>query len=170
MKLGSFRLGMRTFKTGLAVMIIVAIFVLIDRGNPMIAAVFSLRQDFETTVEFGKSRVLANALGGGFAIAYFLIYEYFNEASLVQILVLPTFLMLLISINDGIGNNKGIIGSTAALLMIALTIPADATYMYAVERVFDTFIGTVIAILMNIGVHPKKPEEVVAEIEARQQR
>ena len=167
MKLGSFRLGMRTFKTGLAVMIIVAIFVLIDRGNPMIAAlsaVFSLRQDFETTVEFGKSRVLANALGGGFAIAYF------NEASLVQILVLPTFLMLLISINDGIGNNKGIIGSTAALLMIALTIPADATYMYAVERVFDTFIGTVIAILMNIGVHPKKPEEVVAEIEARQQR
>ena len=66
MKLGSFRLGMRTFKTGLAVMIIVAIFVLIDRGNPMIAAlsaVFSLRQDFETTVEFGKSRVLANALG-----------------------------------------------------------------------------------------------------------
>ncbi|MBJ7624346.1 FUSC family protein [Weissella confusa] len=173
MKLGSFRLGMRTFKTGLAVMIIVAIFVLIDRGNPMIAAlsaVFSLRQDFETTVEFGKSRVLANDLGGGFAIAYFLIYEYFNEASLVQILVLPTFLMLLISINDGIGNNKGIIGSTAALLMIALTIPADATYMYAVERVFDTFIGTVIAILMNIGVHPKKPEEVVAEIEARQQR
>ena len=109
MKLGSFRLGMRTFKTGLAVMIIVAIFVLIDRGNPMIAAlsaVFSLRQDFETTVEFGKS-CLANALGGGFAIAYFLIYEYFNEASLVQILVLPTFLMLLISINDGIGNNKG---------------------------------------------------------------
>ena len=100
----------------------------------------------------------------------FLIYEYFNEASLVQILVLPTFLMLLISINDGIGNNKGIIGSTAALLMIALTIPADAMYMYAVERVFDTFIGTVIAILMNIGVHPKKPEEVVAEIEARQQR
>lgn len=55
-------------------------------------------------------------------------------------------------------------------MMIALTIPADATYMYAVERVFDTFIGTVVAILMNIGVHPKKPEEVVAEIEARQQR
>ena len=61
MKLGSFRLGMRTFKTGLAVMIIVAIFVLIDRGNPMIAAlsaVFSLRQDFEPCSNSGIADLL----------------------------------------------------------------------------------------------------------------
>lgn len=74
MKLGMFRLGMRTFKTGLSVMVIIALFAFLHRGNPMIAslaAVFSLRQDFETTLEFSKSRVIGNAIGGIFAITYF---------------------------------------------------------------------------------------------------
>lgn len=76
--------------------------------------------------------------------------------------------MLLISINDGLNNNKGLIGSVAAFLMISLTIPEGASYMYAIERVFDTFLGTVIAIVMNIGVHPRDAATIAADLADRQ--
>lgn len=67
MHLGRFRIGMRTLKTAIAVMICILLFHFTDRGEPLIAAlaaVFSLRQDLTTTVSFGKSRILGNSLGG----------------------------------------------------------------------------------------------------------
>lgn len=84
MRLGRFRIGMRTMKTALAVMICILLFHFIDRGQPLIAAlaaVFSLRQDLTTTVSFGKSRVLGNSIGGIAAILYFLSNNIFTMIS-----------------------------------------------------------------------------------------
>jgi uncharacterized membrane protein YgaE (UPF0421/DUF939 family) len=164
---------MRTFKTGIAVFVVILIFQLTDRGNPMIAAlsaVFTLRQDFENTLSFGISRLIGNTLGGGAAILYFFIFDEFKGAEWVTLIVLPILLMLLISLNDGIQNNKGIVGSVAALLMIALLVPESQTMGYVIERVFDTFIGTGIAIILNIGVHPLTVEEEVKRIEDKMQK
>lgn len=170
MEIGSlhFRFGLRTLKTGLAVLLVTAGFALVNRGNPMIAslaAVFALRSDFETTLHFGKSRVLANFLGGAFAVGYIWIRNYTHNAELVQVIGVPLLLMALIILNDGINNNSGIIGSTAAFLMISLTVPAGESYFYAVERVFDTFLWVAAAVLMNIGTSPISPSEVAKEIE-----
>lgn len=75
MYFGRFRIGMRTMKTALSVMICILLFRFLDRGQPLIAAlsaVFSLRQDLTTTVSFGRSRVLGNTIGGIMAIIFFL--------------------------------------------------------------------------------------------------
>lgn len=157
-----FRVGLRTVKTGISVMVLVIIFLVLHRGNPMIAclsAVFSLRNDFETTIQFGESRVLANAIGGTFAMIYSLALMQFHHADWVQVIILPLLMMMVIVVNDGINNNRGIIGASAAFLMISFTIPSDGDYWYAIARVMDTFIGTAVAIIMNIGVHPIKFDE-----------
>lgn len=167
MTLGHFRFGMRTFKTGLSVMIIVIFFLVFQRGNPMIAclsAVFSLRQDFESTVTFGRSRVIANIVGGACSLLYLMLWNVSNQANWAEIVFIPLLLMVVIIVNDGIGNQTGIIGASAAFLMIAFTLPADGNYMYAVERVIDTFIGLAAAVMMNIGVHPHQPTETHAHL------
>ncbi|MBM7617688.1 uncharacterized membrane protein YgaE (UPF0421/DUF939 family) [Weissella uvarum] len=161
-----FRFGLRTVKTGISVMILIVIFLVLHRGNPMIAclsAVFSLRQDFETTLQFGRSRVIANAFGGAFAMVYSFSMMATHHAAWVQVIVLPALLMLLIAVNDAINNNRGIIGASAAFLMICFTIPSDGDYLYAINRVIDTFIGMAVAILMNVGVHPVKFEEPIKQ-------
>lgn len=163
MTLGRFRFGMRTLKTGLSVMIIVIFFLVFHRGNPMIAclaAVFSLRQDFESTMTFGISRVIASVIGGACSLIYFGIWNMSHQAEWTQIVFIPLLLMVVIIVNDGIGNQTGIIGASAAFLMIAFTLPIDGDMMYAVDRVIDTFIGLGAAILMNIGVHPQTSDEV----------
>lgn len=163
MILGRFRFGMRTLKTGLSVMIIVIFFLVFHRGNPMIAslaAVFSLRQDFESTMTFGISRVIASVIGGICSLMYFGIWNMSHQAEWTQIVFIPLLLMVVIIVNDGIGNQTGIIGASAAFLMISFTLPIDGDMMYAVDRVIDTFIGLGAAILMNIGVHPQTSDDV----------
>ncbi|MDR3240923.1 MAG: aromatic acid exporter family protein [Lactobacillaceae bacterium] len=163
-----FRFGKRTIKTGIGVFIVILGFAIFHRGNPMIAslaAVFALRSDFETTVHFGKSRILANTLGGLFAVGYILFRDIFHNTSVVNVIVIPILLMLLIMLNDAIKNNNGVVGASAAFLMIALTVPENQSYFYALDRVVDTFIGVAVAIMMNIGTKPATPAEIAVEVE-----
>jgi uncharacterized membrane protein YgaE (UPF0421/DUF939 family) len=60
--------------------------------------------------------------------------------------------MLGIMINVSINNKAGIIGGTSALLIITLSIPAGDTILYVFARVFETFCGVFVAILVNSDV------------------
>lgn len=161
MQIGRFRIGMRTGKTALAVLVCILLFQIAGRGTPLIAAlsaVFSLRQDLNTSVSFGRSRVLGNSIGGGFAMIYFYIQEFFNNSFYVELVVLPLMVALVIIISDGIGNNTGIVSAIATMLMISFSIPAGESSWYAFNRVLDTFIGTTVAISLN-AITPKTVEQ-----------
>lgn len=61
MIVGRFRLGMRTLKTAIAVMLCILLFQFSHRGSPMIAclaAVFSLRQDLNTSLSLENRALL----------------------------------------------------------------------------------------------------------------
>lgn len=162
MKLGPFRLGMRTLKTALAVMICIIIFKVFHRGTPMIAAiaaVFSLRQDLSTSLSFGKSRIIGNTLGGVLAILYFFIQNHFSHDFIVELIFIPILVIIVIVVSDGLNNNSGIISAIATLLLIALSIPQGETLSSAISRVIDTFIGTFVGIGVNFIMRPKLQEE-----------
>jgi len=162
MEIGPFRLGMRTIKTALAVMICIFLFKILDRGAPMIAAlaaVFSLRQDLTSSLTFGKSRILGNTLGGGLSIIYFLIQDLFSNDFLVELFFLPFLVIVVIVVSDGINNNSGIISAIATLLLITLSIPQGESIYFAFSRVVDTFIGTFVGIGLNFFIKPKPIEE-----------
>lgn len=167
MHIGPFRLGMRTLKSALAVMLCIIFFRITDRGTPMIAAlaaVFSLRQDLTTSLSFGKSRIIGNSIGGAFALIFVLVNTYFDNHFLVELILLPALVILVIVLSDGMNNNAGIISAIATMLMIALSIPQGNSFQYAVERVFDTFIGTFIGIGVNYVIRAK-PKEKELQIE-----
>ena len=87
-----FRLGMRTFKTGLAVFIILLLFGLFGWKGLQIGAltaVFSLREDFDKSVHFGTSRILGNSIGGFYALLFFIVNSVFKEQYWVTLLLVP---------------------------------------------------------------------------------
>lgn len=163
MELGQFRLGMRTVKTGIAVAICILIFHYSGRGTPMIAslsAVFALREDVETTVKFGKSRILGNSIGALIAALFIFIQGQLGSSFLIELIGIPFCIMFIIIICDGINYNSGIIGAIATLLIIYFSIPNNETFIYALERVGDTLIGTFIAITINHLIRTPAHEEV----------
>ena len=130
-----FRLGMRTFKTGIAVFIVLLIFGIFGwRGLQIgtLTAVFSLREDFDKSVHFGASRVMGNSIGGFYAVLFFLLKTLFHGAYWVTLIFVPIATMLTI--------------------MTTLSIPNGETFLYVFARIFETFIGVFVAILVNSDV------------------
>ena len=150
-----FRLGMRTFKTGLAVFIILLLFGLFGWKGLQIGAltaVFSLREDFDKSVHFGTSRILGNSIGGFYALLFFIVNSVFKEQYWVTLLLVPVCTMLTIMTNVAMNNKAGVIGGVAAMLIITLSIRPEDTILYVFARIFETFMGVFVAILVNSDI------------------
>ncbi|MBS9337326.1 FUSC family protein [Fructobacillus parabroussonetiae] len=163
-------IGLRTFKTGLAVMLVMMAYHFIDRPAfvPALAAVFALRESWDNTLSFAKVRLVSNAVGGGLAIIFYLFREYTHNADWITIILVPVLVMVGIIIHNKLDQSIGIVGGMAAFLMIALTIPLDATIDYVFLRVMDVFVGVLFAIAINRFAMPdelKKVESEVAKVE-----
>ncbi|TFV06462.1 aromatic acid exporter family protein [Streptococcus sp. LYSM12] len=150
-----FKLGMRTLKSGVAVFLVILLFGFFSRQGAQIAAltaVFSLREDFDKSVHFGASRILGNSIGGLYALCFFILNQWFHEHLLVTLVVVPICVMLTIMTNVAMNNKSGIIGGVAALLIITLSIPSGNAIQYVFIRVFETFVGVFVAILVNSDI------------------
>ncbi|MGT2934534.1 FUSC family protein [Streptococcus castoreus] len=150
-----FKIGMRTFKTGLSVFFVLLLFTLFNWEGLQIGAltaVFSLREDLDRTVSFGFSRILGNSIGGGLALVFYFFNAFFHQHILVTLFMVPLLTMLTIMLNVAFNNTSGIIGAVAALLIITLSIPTGQTFIYVISRVFETFCGVFVAILVNTDV------------------
>ncbi|MDN6258079.1 MAG: aromatic acid exporter family protein, partial [Tetragenococcus halophilus] len=122
--IGRFRLGMRTFKTALSVVVCVLLFHVLDRDNPLIAtiaAVVSLRQDMTSTVSIGKERILGNTVGSVAAMVYLVVQHFFPHTLFLQLVLLPILVAIVVIFQDGIGNNSGIITGIATFILITLS-------------------------------------------------
>ncbi|EHJ53104.1 FUSC family protein [Streptococcus macacae] len=146
---------MRTFKSGLAVFLVLLLFGLLGWKGLQIGAltaVFSLREDFDKSVHFGTSRIVGNSIGGIYSLIFFCINSLFHYHYWTTVVFVPIFTMLTIMTNVAINNKTGIIGGVAALLIITLSIPSDETIFYVLARIFETFIGVFIAISVNSDI------------------
>ena len=147
-----FKLGMRTFKTGIAVFLVLMIFGFFGLQIGSLTAVFSLREDFDKSIHFGTSRILGNSIGGLYALIFFLLNNFFHGAFWVTLVVVPICTMLTIMTNVAMNNKSGVIGGVAAMLIITLSIPNGETVLYVFARISETFIGVFVAILVNYDI------------------
>ena len=150
-----FRLGMRTLKTGIAVFIVLLIFGMFGWKGLQIGAltaVFSLREDFDKSVHFGTSRILGNSVGGFYALLFYLLGNLLNGQFWVTLVFVPICTMLTIMTNVAMNNKAGVIGGVSAMLIITLSIRPEDTILYVFARIFETFMGVFVAILVNSDI------------------
>lgn len=146
------KLGMRTVKTGLAVFLVMVLSLVWGWEGSQIAAltaVFSLRETFDKSLSFGASRILGNTVGGAMAILYVLLALSLGEPIWLDLLLIPLLTMLTIVLNVSLNNADGAVAGASALLIIALGIPSGHSLTYVLTRIFQTFVGVFIAILVN---------------------
>lgn len=150
-----FRFGMRTVKTGLAVFIVLLLFHLLGWKGLQIAAltaVFSLREDFDQSIHFGTSRILGNSIGGFYALVFLTVNIILGGHFWITLLFVPICTMLTIMTNVAMNNKAGVVGGVSAMLIITLSVPASDSIVYAFARIFETFAGVFIAMLVNSDV------------------
>ena len=151
MMVGRFRLGMRTLKQQLLSCCVFFYFNFPSwlTYDCLFSSCFSLRQDLNTSLSFGKSRIIETHWVA-FSFALCISTRLFSNQHLVELLLLPLLVIIVIVVSDGINNNAGIISATATLFNDFFKYSKSDSFQYAMERVLDTFIGTFIAIGLNV--------------------
>ncbi len=165
-------LGMRIVKTSVAVFLCLMIYILRGyRGmvsQSVIAAIICMQPFVSDSKTFAQDRVLGTLLGALCGLVYLLLMDYVvfplcqNMVlvfALMSLGVLFTFyLMVVVRMADSAGL------AAIVFLCVVLTYPdVEAPLMQSIDRVFDTFIGTVVAIAVNLAHLPreKHPEQLI---------
>ncbi|MBP1047004.1 FUSC family protein [Enterococcus sp. BWM-S5] len=164
-----FKIGLRTIKTGISVFLCILISLLFHREMYVVSAitaVFTLREDMINTLTFGKHRVAGNTIGALTSVVVIFIFELFGDSDMVQLLAIPLTIVVMIAVLVRFNFQEGVVGATATLLTIVFMIPEDSSYVYALNRVVDSFIGMGVAIGVNYLL-PSKMETVLSAVQQR---
>ncbi|ALV21372.1 MULTISPECIES: FUSC family protein [Carnobacterium] len=149
------RIGARTLKTGIAITLALAIpYFLNMQGASVLAAIsaiFALQPSLKRSVKTLKDRVFANLIGGVVAIIMNLTlgnhFMFVGLAAVLLIAILNQF------------NLGPVIGLATVTLIVIMMSPGDNFILSASIRILATFIGVVIAFLVNTLLFPPKYEE-----------
>ena len=149
------KLGARTFKTGLAVALsmIVAQYFGFEGGGVIagIAAIYSTQPSLGRSYTNLKSRIMANTIGGLVAVFVVMTLGY-------NIYLLGISVMLLIAILNAL-KLEDVIGLSIVTLIVIMVGTDDNLMLSATYRVLETFIGVIIAFLVNTFVAPPRYDE-----------
>ena len=148
-------IGMRNFKTALAATLCALLYAPFSR-NPTFAcigAIFGMGSDMKNSKISGGNRLFGTMIGGGMGIILFYIYIQFYPNGGTQPLL---YVLLFIGITylvvvcqlfvlPGAIQPAGVV-----LCIILFNTPVETYVVYSLNRIFDTAVGVIIALLINM--------------------
>lgn len=147
------RIGMRTIKTAVAASLCALIYYFLNR-NPAFAcigAVFGMGSDLEDSKRHGGNRLFGTVIGGLLAMALFRVYLIFcprggRTLLLVPLIFIGTVALIRLCQIFWVG---GVQPGGVVLCIVLFSTPVNSYVSYALNRIFDTGIGVVVALLVN---------------------
>jgi uncharacterized membrane protein YgaE (UPF0421/DUF939 family) len=148
------KIGLRTIKTALAAALCAFIYFFLDR-NPAFAcigAIFGMGSNFENSIRDGGNRAIGTTIGGFIGILMYSIYLVFHPEGGYHMLLAPllfvgVILLIICCQRFWVG---GIQPGGVVLCILLFNMTADTYVSYALNRMLDTFIGVVMAIIVNL--------------------
>lgn len=158
MKNTSFKIGLRTIKTGIAVGLSMYIASLFDLKSPVfvgIGAIMSMQSSVSESFKSGKDRMLGTFVGAiiGLIFSYLLPHNYF---------FLSLGIIVTIYIHNLLGWKSSLTLSAIVYLAIFLNTE-DERISYAANRLLDTFIGISVSVLINYFIAAPNQKKMFLE-------
>ncbi len=152
--LSRMHIGMRNIKTAFAATLVAFVYLLFDR-NPTFAcigAVFGMGYDMSSSWLFGGNRLFGTIFGGLIGMALFSIYiQFYPEGGFEPLMLLLLFIgVILLIVVSVVFKWPGAIQPGGVMLCILLfNQPVHSYVTYSLNRIFDTGVGVVFAMLVN---------------------
>lgn len=148
-------IGMRSFKTALAAVLCALIYIPLDE-NPTFAcigAIFGLGNSYENSKLNGGNRFIGSVIGGLLGMFLFRVYIIFHpEGSnndLLMAALLFVGILMLITLSRICRWPGAVQAGGVVLCIILYNTPTETFVSYALNRIFDTGIGVLVAIVVN---------------------
>ena len=154
------KLGLRNIKTAISVTLCIIVFNLINRDDPFfacIAAVFCMKDTVSNSIHMGKNRIIGTILGGIIGILMIYLSTEFTFLNSISAIITGIGISLSIYICTILKKPEAVIVSCIVISGIMINHASQInSYVYAINRSFDTKIGIIIAILVNKFFYPIK--------------
>lgn len=145
--------GWRTIKTAVSAMLVAIVYCLIGR-NPAFACIgviFGMGVDMQDSIKNGGNRLFGTLIGGLLSIVVFWIYLLFypqggHSVFLAVLLGFATVVLILLCQYFWPG---GVQPGGVVLCIVLFSTPIETYMSYALNRIFDTAIGVIAALLVN---------------------
>ena len=147
------RIGMRNIKTAIAAALCAFVYYFLDRSPAFacIGAIFGMGSDLAQSKQHGGNRLFGTLIGGLLGMALFRIYIIFypqGGASLLQVLLTFIGVVILIWLCQ-IFWVGGVQPGGVVLCIILFNTPVETYVSYALNRIFDTAVGVIAALVVN---------------------
>lgn len=155
------KVGLRNIKTALAVFICMTLFEILDRESGFfacIAAVVCMKDTIENSYSIGKDRIIGTLTGGVIGIILLLIISHSEVTYSFKSMITSIGIILSIYIFTVLKRPSAVTTSCIVILSIICNHSRNDSLSYAVIRIVDTFLGVMIAILINKYITPPKKE------------
>ena len=145
--------GMRTIKTATAAAICALIYFFFDRSPAFacIGAIFGLGANMEHSKLNGGNRLFGTIIGGVIGMGLFRVYLIFHPEGgrsllLVPLVFIGTILLIVLCQIFWVG---GVQPGGVVLCILLFNTPPETYITYALNRIFDTGVGVVVALFIN---------------------
>ena len=162
-----FHVGMRNVKTALAATLCALLYAFFER-NPTFAcigAIFGMGSDFKNSKLNGGNRLFGTIIGGllGMGLFYYYIQFYPEPTSnfrimLFELLFIGIIILVLVCqvfVIPGAIQPAGVV-----LCIILFNTPVEAYISYPLNRIFDTAIGVIIGIAVNMLISRERVDRI----------
>jgi len=146
------KIGSRNIKTALSVFICIIIFQIIKRPYPFyacIAAVICMQNSVYNSFITGKNRMIGTIIG---AIVGILLATIVGQNAII----IGLGIVVVIFLCNYFKQDGSVSIACIVFLAIMTNLKGDPAYLYAINRVIDTFIGIIVSILVNKYVNINK--------------
>jgi len=162
-----FHVGMRNIKTAIAATLCALLYAFFDR-NPTFAcigAIFGMGSDFKDSKLSGGNRLFGTIIGGIIGMVLYYIYIQFYPVPtssfrimLFELLFVGVIILVLVCqffVIPGAIQPGGVV-----LCIIMFNTPVDQFISYPINRIFDTAIGVIIGIAVNIIISRERVAKI----------
>lgn len=147
------KIGMRNIKTAIAAALCALVYYFLDRSPAFacIGAIFGMGSDLENSKLHGGNRLFGTIIGGLLGMALFRFYIIFypdgrHSLLLVLLVFIGTVVLILLCQIFWVG---GIQPGGVVLCILLFNTPVETYIPYALNRIIDTGIGVVAAMIVN---------------------
>lgn len=145
--------GMRNIKTALATSFCALVYYFIGRSPAFacIGVIFGMGSDLQDAQKNGGNRLFGTIIGGILGIILFRIYLIFmpqggHSLLLVPLMFIGTVLLILLCQMFWVG---GVQPGGVVLCILLFNTPVDTYIDYAMNRIFDTAVGVLLALFVS---------------------
>lgn len=151
------KIGMRTVKTAIAVALTIFISQLLHLKSPIfagIAAIITMQSSVTESFQVGKYRILGTVLGASVGLVASLIAPG-------NPLLIGIGIIIIIYLANLFSWKKAVSIACIVFLSIILSQEPGNRLSYSIYRTLDTFVGIIIAVLVNYFILPPNYEEKI---------